>query len=395
MFGRSIKLFTLFGLTVKLDVSWLIILALVVWSLAGAVFPQQFPGLSAWTYFAMGLLAAAGLFVSIVFHELSHSLIARRFGLPMTGITLFLFGGVAEMSEEPPSAKAEFWMAIAGPISSVILGGVLLGVAYGVGATGLSEPAVGVLRWIAILNFILAAFNLIPGFPLDGGRVLRSILWHVKGDLRKATHAASRVGAGFGMVLVGLGIAQILLLWNAIGGLWWILIGLFIRGAAKRGYQQVLMRQALSGEPVERFMRPDPVTVPPELSLADLVEQYVYRHHFKMYPVVSDGRLVGCVTTRDVQNVPQGQWAETTVGDVAASCDADNTITPDADAVDALAQMRREKVSRLIVRRNGDLAGILTLKDLLEFLSLKLELEGEEKPDLPQRPPRQPPELKA
>ncbi len=394
MFGRSIKLFTLFGFTVKLDVSWLIILALVVWSLAGAVFPQRYPGLGPWTHFAMGLGAAVGLFFSIVFHEMFHSLIARQFGLPMTGITLFLFGGVAEMSEEPPSPKAEFWMAIAGPISSVVLGGVLLGLAYAVGVTGAAEPAVAVLRWVAILNFILAAFNLIPGFPLDGGRVLRSIIWHLKGDLRKATHAASRVGAGFGMGLVGLGIAQILLLWNAVGGVWWILIGLFIRGAAKRGYQQVLMRQALTGEPVERFMRSDPVTVSPDLTLSELVEEYVYRHHYKMYPVVKDGELLGCVTTRNVQDVPRDEWSSKTVGDVAASCGGDNTVSPDTDAVDALAQMRREKVSRLIVRRDGQLAGVLTLKDLLEFLSLKLELEGEEKPNLPERPPNRAPELK-
>ncbi len=377
MFGRAIKLFTIFGFEVRMDLSWTIILVLVVWSLAGGVFPTQYAGYSQTTYWIMGLAGAAGLFVSIVFHEMWHSIIAQRYGLPMKGITLFLFGGVAEMSDEPPSPKAEFLMAIAGPISSVVLGLAFLGLGLLAGAVGWPTPVAGVLIWLAVLNGILVAFNLIPGFPLDGGRVLRSILWHVKGNLRWATRVASQVGAIFGLVLIGLGVLNLLAGANPIGGLWWILIGMFIRSAAKQGYQQVLIRQALAGEPVRRFMNDQPVAVSPAMPLSSLVEDYVYRYHFKMFPVVRDDQLVGCVTTRDIREVPREQWDQQTVGDVSHNCSADNTISADEDAMNALQKMNSQKVSRLIVTDNGQLEGILSLKDLLRFLSLKIELEDE------------------
>ncbi len=375
MFGKSIKLFKMFGFTVRIDLSWLIILALVVWSLAGAVFPNWYPDLSWEAHLVMGLIAAFGLFASIIFHELCHSLVARRYGLPMKGITLFMFGGVAEMGDEPPSAKAEFLMAIAGPAASVVVAGVFLGVALLGRQLAWPDTVVGVLFWIGLINGILVAFNLIPGFPLDGGRVLRAAIWQWKGNLRQATCVASRVGSIFGAVLIGLGFLT-LLLGNPIGGLWWILIGLFIRGAAKSGYQQVLIRQALQGEEVRRFMNADPVTVPSSTTIEELVDDYVYEHHFKMLPVVDDGRLVGAVTTRDVKEAPREEWSQRTVGEIASECTDENTIAPDADAIHAFTRMNQHQASRLMVVDDGELRGILSLKDLLEFLSLKLDLEG-------------------
>ena len=377
MFGRAIKLFTVFGFTVRLDPSWLIIMTLIVWSLAGAVFPQAYAGLHWAVYLVMGLAAAVGLFASIVIHELSHSLVARRYGLPMQGITLFLLGGVAEMRDEPSSAKAEFMMAIAGPIASVVLAALFIGAGALGRLAGWADPVVGVLQWIGFINAILAVFNMIPGFPLDGGRVLRAALWHLKGDLQRATRTASHVGAGFGAVLIGLGILNLLLL-NPIGGLWWILIGMFVRGAAKSGYQQVLIRQALQGEPVRRFMNTDPVTVPPSISVADLVEDYVYRYHFKMFPIIEGRRLAGCVNTQQIKKVPREQWSQRTVGDLAAGCSEANTIAPDADAIEAFQRMNQHQVIRLMVVQDGTLQGILALKDLLKFLSMKLELESGE-----------------
>ena len=367
----------MFGFTVRIDLSWLIILALVVWSLAGGYFPNRYEGLGWGVYLGMGLAAAMGLFVSIVFHELCHSLVARRYGLPMKGITLFMFGGVAEMQEEPPSAKAEFLMALAGPAASAAVCGAFLGISYAGEAASWPETVVGVLWWIGFINGILVAFNLIPGFPLDGGRVLRAALWKWKGDLQWATRAASRVGAGFGAVLMGFGFVA-LLFGNAIGGLWYILIGLFIRGAAKTGYRQVLIRQALKGEPVRRFMNEEPVTVPASATVEDLVENYVYRHHFKMFPVVEEDKLIGCVTTDQVKEVPREQWNENWVGDLARNCSDDNTVGPDEDAMKALSRMNNRNVSRLMVVQDSSLEGILSLKDLLKFLSLKLELEDEE-----------------
>ncbi len=385
MFGKSIHLFTLFGFEVRIDLSWLIILVIVVWSLSAGVFPQQyptdeFPQLGSWAYFGMGLAAAVGLFGSIVFHEMWHSLIARRFGLPMEGITLFLFGGVAQMDEEPPSPAAEFYMAIAGPIASVVVAGVCLGL-WQWGLVGGWPVAVrGVLMWLGIINVALVAFNLIPGFPLDGGRVLRSILWKVWGDLRRATRAASRVGAGFGLVLIGLGIVELLIGGNVIGAVWWILIGMFIRAAARQGYQQVILRQLLHGDPVRKYMNPEPVTVPAETSLRQLVEDYVYHYHHKMYPVVRDEKLVGCVTTKDLAEIPRGEWDDQLVEYIASDCSGENTISPDADAMDALTQMSGSKASRLMVTTDGKIEGIISLKDLTQLLALRLELDQGEAP---------------
>jgi len=377
MFGKSYKLFKMFGFEVKIDLSWLIILVLVVWSLAGAVFPEEYKGYTRQVYFVMGLVGAFGLFFSIVFHELCHSLVARRYGLPMKGITLFLFGGVAEMSDEPPNPKAEFMMAAAGPLSSIVLAVALSAVSLVGGRLGWAPVVSGMFKWLGILNGYLAAFNLIPGFPLDGGRVLRSILWHTRHNLRSATQTASRVGLVFGGLLIALGFLYLLLL-RSLGGMWWILIGMFLRGAARQGYQSVLIRQALSGEKVRRFMSSDPMAVPGSLPLRQLVDDYIYRYHFKMFPVLEGDRLSGCISTREVRDVPQDQWQTRTVGEVVRPCSMENTISADEDTMKALVRMNSTGTSRLMVVDDGRLVGILSLKDLLRFLALKMELEGED-----------------
>ena len=374
MFGRTFTLFKLFDFTVKIDLSWLIILGLVIWSLAGGVFPGRYPGMHWGVYVAMGLGGAAGLFASIIFHELCHSLVARRFGMPMKGITLFIFGGVAEMGDEPPSPKAEFSMAIAGPLSSLGLAGAFQGMALLGNQLVWPDVLVGVFTWLALINAILVAFNMIPGFPLDGGRVLRSIIWHIKGDLRKATHISARVGAGFGAVLIVLGFVNLLTL-NPIGGLWWILIGFFIRSAARQSYQSVLMRQVLGGEHVRRFMTSNPVSVPYSATVQQLVDDYVYVYHHKMFPVVDDDRLVGCISTRQIKDIPRELWSARQLSEVVSTCSPQTTTQPGADAMSALEQMNRTQSSRLLVVQGDKLLGIVTLKDLLRFLSLKLELE--------------------
>jgi len=377
MFGRTITLFRMLGFAVRIDTSWLVIFALVIWSLAGYVFPSQYEGLGWPAYLAMGLTAAIGLFASIVVHELCHSLVARRYGLPMKGITLFFFGGVAEMGDEPPSPKAELLMALAGPGASVVIAGAFLGL-YAVGqVVGWPGPVTAVLKWIGFINAILVAFNMVPGFPLDGGRVLRAILWQFRHDLRRATRTASRVGAGVGTVLIVLGVVS-LLFGNFVGGLWWILIGIFLKGSAQQGYQQVLVRQALQGEHVRRFMTDDPVAVNADTTLRELVDDYVYRHHFKMFPVLANGRLTGCVTTRGIQEVAREQWDQRTAGDIEEPCTEENTVGPDEDAMRALTLMSRNQLSRLLVAEDGQLKGVITLKDLLRFLALKLELEGDD-----------------
>jgi Zn-dependent protease len=374
MFGRRFRLFKLMGFEVGIDASWIIIAILIAWSLSTGVFPVQYKDLPTRTYWIMGIVGAIGLFLSIIAHEFCHSLVARKSGMPMKGITLFIFGGVAEMGDEPPSAKAEFQIAVVGPLSSIAIALVFYAI-YALGhAGGWPPPFNGVVVYLAIINMLLAVFNLIPAFPLDGGRILRSILWGWKKNLRWATRIASNIGAGFGIFFIVLGVFRILG-GNFVGGMWFGLIGLFIHGTAKMSYQQLITRRALEGEPLKRFMNANAVTVPPSTRIEELVENYIYRHHFKFFPVAENGRLIGCITTRQIKDLPREQWKQKTVGELAVECSADNTIAPGADAVEALSAMRRKNASRLMVVENDRLVGIIALKDMLEFLSLKVELD--------------------
>jgi Zn-dependent protease/predicted transcriptional regulator len=375
MFTKRIKIFDLLGFPIYIDLSWFIIVLLITWSLASNGFPSFYEGLATSTYWMMGLAGALGLFASILLHELGHSVVARRFQVPMRGITLFIFGGVAEMTEEPPSAKAEFFVAIAGPIVSVIIA-IACYAAWILGGAVLPTPVTGVLAYLGIINAVVVGFNLIPAFPLDGGRVLRSILWHVKGSLRWATRVTSTIGSGFGLALVLLGVLNVIG-GNFIGGMWQVLIGMFLRGAAQMSYQQVLIRRALEGEPIDRFMNSNAITVPPGATIGQLVEDYVYKYHHKMFPVAENGRLLGCVTTQDVQRVPRDQWDQRSVGEIADPCGNENTIERGTDSMQALSQMQRKGASRLMVVHDGHLEGILSLKDMLKFIALKVELEND------------------
>ncbi|MFP4500302.1 MAG: site-2 protease family protein [Candidatus Hydrogenedentota bacterium] len=376
MFSHRLTILKLFGFAVKIDISWVFLAALITWSLAEGFFPQQYSGLTTTTYWLMGALGALGLFVSIILHELGHSLVARRFGLPIRDITLFIFGGVADMEEEPPTAPAEFWMAIAGPVVSVTIAAVCGLVYYVVVYIG-GAPSIGmtVVGYLGLVNAVLALFNLMPAFPLDGGRVFRALLWGWKRDLRWATRVASGIGRGFGLVLIGLGILSILG-GNVIGGIWFCLIGMFMRMASHAAYKQLLVRRVLEGEPVARFMKRTPITVPPETTVADLVEHYIYKYHYKMFPVVTEeGDFRGVVTTREVKEVEREDWPTTTVGAIMKAASPENSIGPDEDATKALNALNKSGASRLLVVQNGELCGIVALKDLMGFLQLKLDLD--------------------
>jgi Zn-dependent protease/predicted transcriptional regulator len=394
IFGKRFKILTLFGFPIYIDWSWFIIALLILWTLAAGVFPRWVRDLPAGAYWAMGAAGAVGLFVCILLHELGHALVARRFDVHMRGITLFIFGGVAEMGGEPPNARAEFLVAIGGPIVSVVLAGLGFAAVAVLPEAGNWQPVEiqgqemqayfasqaslaaikGTLLWLAVINTVLVVFNAIPAFPLDGGRVLRAILWHVKQDLRAATAISSRIGAGFGAVLIGLALLQ-LFVGNFIGAMWWFLIGMFIRGAAHMSYQQVLVKQTLGGEPVRRFMTSDPVTIAPDVPLQQVIEDYVYEHHHKLFPVAQNGELRGCLTTEQIKQVPREQWSQRTAGDIAEACSDRNTIGPDADAMKALGEMNRRGVSRMLVVEDGRLVGVLSVRDLMDYLSVRLDIE--------------------
>ena len=374
MFGKRINLFKLLGFEVRIDLSWIIIVILIAWSLSTGIFPFHYKGLSKNTYWAMGILGTIGLFLSIIFHELCHSLVARRYGMPMKGITLFIFGGVAEMADEPPRAVAEFLMAAAGPLSSMLMALFFYGIHQLGTLAGLPKSVNGIFAYLYYINGLLALFNMIPAFPLDGGRILRSILWGIKKNIRWATRISSRIGVFFGIVMITLGFLQVLY-GNFIGGMWWFLIGMFLQTAARASYQQLTTRKGLEGEPIRRFMGPDPVSVPSNISVEKLVEDYIYRYHYKMFPVLKDGDLYGCVTTREVKAVPRGQWEQKKVEDIATECSPENIIGPQEDAIKAISIMNQTGASRLMVVEDGKLVGIIALKDMLQFLALKVELE--------------------
>jgi CBS domain-containing protein len=242
----------------------------------------------------------------------------------------------------------------------------------------------GIFQYLGWINLLLAVFNMLPAFPLDGGRVLRSLLWKNKRNLKSATHSASRIGAGFGGALIGLGVLSILF-GNFIGGMWWFLIGMFLRGAAKSSYKQVEIREALQGEPIGRFMNKNPITVPPGISINEFVQEYIYTHHFHMFPVVRDSEVLGCISTKEVKEITRGEWGRHSVQEMLALCSEENTVNPETDAMDVLSTLQRTGRSRLLVMDQDRLAGVVSLKDLLQFLSLKLDLEGEGEGNTPER----------
>lgn len=375
MFGRPIEIFEIFGFKVRIDPSWFVVAVLVTWNFAAVAFPAQLPGRPPAIYWLMGVAGALSYFLSVVLHELSHSLVARTYGVQMRGITLFIFGGIAELPGEPPSPQSELVIAAAGPAASFGIALVCGALVFAGSIAGWPAPAVTVLGYIGALNAALGVFNLIPAFPLDGGRILRSILWWWRNDLRWATRISAAIGSGFGLLLIGLGVLAVVS-GNFASGLWTFLIGLFVRNAAGGSYQQLLMRKALEGEPVSRFMHADPVTVPRAISVQELVQGYIYRYHYKMFPVVDDsGRLLGCVTAGQVRTLPRDEWDRQTVGALAERCTPENTVRADTDAMEALSRMSRTGASRLMVVDGDRLLGILSLKDLLRFFSLKMELE--------------------
>lgn len=277
MFSHRIKLFALFGFQVWIDASWLLVGALIAWTLAGAVFPAAVPALAVSTYWWMAIAATIGLLFSIVFHETAHSLVARRYGIEIRGITLFIFGGVAQMPAEPESARAEFLMALAGPVASLVLSAALFALAGVIGRLHGPQTISEVVSYLGTLNMMLGMFNLVPAFPLDGGRMLRAALWGWRQDIGWATRIATGAGDAFGILLIALGVFAVLR-GEFVGGMWQFLIGMFLRAAASAGYQQTMAQRLLANVSVAQVMNPDPVSAPPDLPITRFIEDYIYRY---------------------------------------------------------------------------------------------------------------------
>jgi Zn-dependent protease/predicted transcriptional regulator len=394
IFGRSRTLFKIFGFPIKMNPTWFLLFFLIVFSLGSenGLFYQwlensdsiinqwlQPEGVETLTRWLLALVGALGLFVSLIAHELCHSLVARRTGMPVGGITLFIFGGVSEMEEEPPTAEAEFFMAVVGPVSSVVISALCLGVVLmGHNVLGFPDTVNVVFLYLAVVNLLLAGFNSLPAFPLDGGRVVRSALWGLTGNLHRATSIAARIGSAFGLMMI-IGGVFIIFHGGLIGGIWLIFIGFFLRQAASSSYQQIVMREALGGETVRHFMSTRPVCVDPDLSLERFVHDYVLPYHYALFPVVDeDDQLIGTVGALDPRDVEQEQWSEVTVANVMNEEVDDLTIRPDEQAVEALGRLRGEQGKRLVAVEDGKPVGIVSLRDLLEFIELKVGLHPQQ-----------------
>jgi len=386
MFGRTVTLFRLFGIPVRVDASWLIIAALITWSLAAGFFPHYVPGWGGQAYFAMALLGALGLFASIVLHEAAHALAGRRYGVVVRSITLFVFGGVADMRAEPPRPRAEFWIAIAGPLASTVLAAVFAGAYLAVGAVRGPAPVAGVLFWLAWANALLAAFNIVPAFPLDGGRVLRSALWGWKHSLRRATRIASRVGGVFGLALMGVG-ALAFLGGSLLAGVWWFLIGLWLRSASAMAWQQQLLKGLLKGERVRGHTNPDVMRVQASLSLADLAAAWAGHAHHRLCAVFDGSSLVGALRLDDLTRVPRDAWATRTARDIMRKLSAETCVGIAAPLRIALEQAQRARATTLLVVEHGRLRGVLSLPETMEALTLRLKLESAEGVAAPARAP--------
>lgn len=376
MFGHSIKLFDLFGFEIKVDASWLLIAGLIVWSLSSGYFPQVLPGLGEGAYLGLSVAAMLGLFGSLILHELAHSLVARRDGLGIGGITLFLFGGVAELVDEPKSAASEFRIAIAGPIMSFILAG-LFGLAVVV--TGPEGVISTLLAYLASINLVLAVFNLIPAFPLDGGRVLRAWLWQRSGDMLEATRKASGAGTVLALGLMGLGLFSALS-GGGVGGAWLVLIGFFVLNASRGAYQRLLVQDSLRGRRVAELMTADPWTAAPDATLAEVADGVMLAHAVSFVPVTEAGVVVGYVDAAMMRVIPRAEWGTTTTGEAMAPVDESCVIAPRASAEEALNRLTQGPHRKLIVVEGRQVRGIVSLRDLMGHIAVVQALGRGAKP---------------
>ncbi|HEX2292822.1 MAG TPA: site-2 protease family protein [Gaiellaceae bacterium] len=360
-FGR------IFGIEIGVNWSWLVAVALIVWTLAVAIFPETNPGFSDGTYIAMAVSAAVLFFAALLLHELGHALQARREGMQIEGITLWLFGGVARFSGSFPSAGTEFRVAAAGPLVSLVLGLAATGVAWAISSP---EPVDAVAAWLGYINLTLLAFNLLPAVPLDGGRILHAALWQASGDSAKATRQGTRVSRVFAFLFVGLGVFLVIN-GNVFSGVWMAFIGWFLLQAATAEDRYALVGETLGGLRVRDLMVRDPVTVTPGMTLGQFMDEVAWSRRYTTYPVVDDGRPVGLLAFRGVTQVPRWDWDRRTVGDCMIPLDRVPQLEEDEPAVDALAELSEEGVHRGLVLDDGRLAGLLSITDLARALEVR------------------------
>ncbi|MGZ4406629.1 MAG: site-2 protease family protein [Gaiellaceae bacterium] len=353
------------GIRIGINWSWLIVFALIVWTLGVSVFPAQDPHLSSGTYAAMAIVAAVLFFSSLLLHELGHALQARREGVEIEGITLWLFGGVARFKGMFPSAGAELRIALAGPAVSAVLGSIFVGI-----AAALHQPLAidGVAAWLGYINLLLLAFNMLPALPLDGGRVFRASLWRWKGDFASATRIAATVGRGFAYAMIGLGLLA-LIFGGSWSGAWLAFLGWFLLQASGLEARSVMLRDALGGLRVRDLMVRTPVVVTADSTLAEFMDDVAFPHRFTTYPVIDNDRVIGLLPFACVARVPRSAWEQTRVRDCLVPRAKVPIVREDEDLIHALDQMNTGSINRALVMDDGTLEGLLSITDVVRLVS--------------------------
>jgi len=363
------------GVPLSLDPSWFIILALILGTFSASSFPALLPGRAGSTYLLMGTAGALLFFASLLIHELAHAVEARRRGIEVEGITLFIFGGMARTKSEPRRPMDEFVIAGVGPLASAILAGIFLALSFPAAQAGWAAVAV-VIRYLGFLNLALAIFNLLPGFPLDGGRLLRAALWGMTGSYRKGTRVATLTGRGLGVILIGLGVLSLVQGGGLLGGIWMAFIGWFLFQAASSSYDQLLLMSVLRGVTAEEGMTPGPETVGPELSVDELVHDHFLRRPFNSFPVTAGNEVVGVVTLGQVKGLPREEWAGKRVADIMVPLKETTLVAPGTPMIEVLERMGEGRARRALVVRDGELLGIISARDVARWLDRAALVDG-------------------
>ena len=370
---NSFQIGRLFGISIRIDYTWFVIFALIVWTLGTHYCPLTYRFWDKSVYWLMAIITAIVFFASLIAHELAHSLVSKAKGVPVRSITLFIFGGVAEISDEPKNPGSEFWMAAAGPLTSLVIAIIfrLLYLIFGKHVTPFSAMAM----WLSFINLTIAIFNLIPGFPLDGGRILRSIIWSITKNLKTATRAASIVGRVVAYLFILWGIWVIFSKGNIFDGIWIAFIGWFLENAASSSYRQMALRETLQGVKVKDIMMSDCAKLPKEMTIRELVDSYILQHSsHQCFPIKDNGSVIGIITLQTVKDIAKDQWESMTMEEAMIPLNEITSVSPDEEIFYVMQKMAVDKVYQLPVVENGQLVGMVSRDNIMNVINLKTEL---------------------
>ncbi|MDP3012570.1 MAG: site-2 protease family protein [Candidatus Hydromicrobium sp.] len=372
MFGSSIKLFKVFGIEIRLDYSWFIIFALFAYFFGFIYFPSVLPGLNKGLLALITVITVIFIFISVLIHEMSHSLVARRKGTSVEKITLFLFGGMAQIEKEPETPNSELIMAIAGPAASFVVAAIFGVIWFFTKNIALVREPV---KYLAIINIVLGVFNMLPGYPLDGGRVLRSIVWRVTGSLERATFIASTTGRVIGFMIIAVGVFFIFM-GNFLNGVWLAFIGWFLQSSAQMGYRQLIFETSIKGIKVGDVMNENIVNVTKDITIQDLVDDYFMKYRFGRFPVIEDEktqRFIGVISLHDIKGVSKEEWAEVKIGDIVKSVSESEKVDMSMEISDAIKKMGKNDLGHLVIMSGNKLRGIITKSDVMRFIRIRSE----------------------